>query len=47
MRDRALFTLDTHAKFSTSGCRGWVYEQLIFVEVLTFIVEAVLVMRCK
>ena len=28
-----------------SGCRGWVYEQLIFVELLTFVVEAILVMR--
>ncbi|EKM60667.1 uncharacterized protein PHACADRAFT_246730 [Phanerochaete carnosa HHB-10118-sp] len=41
----ALFALDTHAHFSSNGCRGWVYEQLIFVEVLTFVVEAVLVMR--
>lgn len=41
----ALFTLNTHARFSTAGCRGWVYEQVIFVEVLTFLVEAVLVMR--
>lgn len=41
----ALFTLDTHAHFSNAGCKGWVYEQLIFVELLTFVVETVLVMR--
>ncbi|KIP08572.1 hypothetical protein PHLGIDRAFT_377107 [Phlebiopsis gigantea 11061_1 CR5-6] len=41
----ALFTLTSKARFSTSGCRGWVYEQLIFVEMLTVVVEGILVMR--
>lgn len=39
--------MDTKARFTTSGCKGWIYHQLIFVEVLTFIVEMILVIRCK
>ena len=38
-------TLGTGIRFSPIVCQGWVYMQLIFVELLTFVVEAVLVVR--
>ncbi|KIP08571.1 hypothetical protein PHLGIDRAFT_377084 [Phlebiopsis gigantea 11061_1 CR5-6] len=41
----ALLTLNSNAQFSASGCRGWIYEQLIFEELLTIAVECVLVVR--
>lgn len=41
----ALLALNSNARFSPSGCRGWVYEQLIFGELITFAAEGILVMR--
>lgn len=42
-----MLALDTKARFTTAGCKGWIYHQLIFVEALTFIVEMILVIRCE
>ena len=43
--DRALMTLGAGVRFSPDVCQGWVYLQLIFMELLTFVVEAILVVR--
>lgn len=42
---RAVFTIDGPAHFSTTGCRAWLTYELVYMEVLTFVVEVILVMR--
>lgn len=44
---RAVFSLSRGLTYSVSGCRGWLYYELIFAEVLTLAVEVILVMRCE
>ncbi|THG97380.1 hypothetical protein EW026_g4597 [Hermanssonia centrifuga] len=41
----AVLTLNGSARFSTSGCRGWLIHELVYMEVLTLVVEVILVMR--
>lgn len=41
----AVLTLSRKRTFSTNSCRGWIYYELIFAELLTFVVEVLLVMR--
>lgn len=44
---RALLTLSRGLTFGVDSCKGWIFYQLIFSQVLTFSVEVVLVMRCE
>lgn len=38
-------TLGRGITFSTTGCKTWIYWELIFAELMTFVVEIILVLR--
>ena len=42
---RAVLTINGSARFSNTGCRGWLIHELVYMEVLTFVVEVILVIR--
>ncbi|THH01022.1 hypothetical protein EW026_g1602 [Hermanssonia centrifuga] len=41
----AVATLAGSARFSNTGCRDWIIEELVYMEALTLVVEVILVMR--
>ena len=42
---RGVLTLTADKVYPPEGCRGWIIDQLVVIEVLTVVVEAILVMR--
>ncbi|KAJ3553304.1 hypothetical protein NM688_g3686 [Phlebia brevispora] len=41
----ATATMNMPIHFSSAGCLGWVVDQLVFMEIVTIVVEVILVMR--
>lgn len=41
-----VLTLCSSYHFSYAECRGWIYYELIFMQLLTTLVEVILVVRC-
>ena len=40
-----IISLGHNHVYSARSCQGWIYYELIYMEVLTFMVEIILVMR--